>query len=107
MELWSMVACGHLKTACCMQIWGDIFLSEINIWNDSFPQNIIIIWKKNQNILQFLKAQRNIPPDSWQETIIKLSRNLLPLWQSENVRLHVSACKDKDCTEKAARMKAG
>lgn len=46
MELWSMVACGHLKTACCMQIWGDIFLSEINIWNDSFPQNIIIIWKK-------------------------------------------------------------
>ena len=56
-------------------LYADLdFLSEINILKTFFFLHGLLPFQ-NQNILQLLKAHRNIPCVSWQEIVIILSSN--------------------------------
>lgn len=60
----------HLKQFPLCRSW---FVIRNQYFEDVFLHGLLSF--QNQNILRLLKAHRNIPCMSWQETVIKLSSN--------------------------------
>lgn len=78
----------------CMQIW-----SRLPIRNQYFKMMFSPCDYYHCKIKIFCRSRK-----LWEYSVYELTGNhnqivkqLLLLWQSENVRLHVSACEDKDC----------